>query len=92
MSAVKHGTPYAYNKGCRCANCTEAKRVAHAKYRRSLGIPERKLGLEHGTQAGYTNHRCRCDECKDAQRRAVAEYRAIRAANVARARDMGLAK
>ena len=92
VRAVKHGTTYRYGLGCRCAECVNAKRIESARYRRSRGMPERQFGLEHGTQAGYTNHGCRCDACRDAQRLAVAEYRATRSANIKRAQEMGLAQ
>jgi hypothetical protein len=58
-----HGTPSAYNKGCRCDTCSEANREyrkqARAKMLASGNTP-------HGTVSGYRNWGCRCDLCKTA--------------------------
>lgn len=68
LIAAPHGAINTYNRyACRCALCTEAKRVEQERRRRSLGVkPWREA--QHGTIGRYSSsvHRCRCDECRAA--------------------------
>lgn len=64
MSNFKaHGTPSAYNKGCRCDECKEANRLRCAK---SAAKRRARSDVPHGTVTGYRNWACRCDLCKAA--------------------------
>ena len=62
---MKHGTPSAYNHGCRCEDCREANRTrcqdlrATLKRRTDSGDP----AVPHGTTGGYKNWGCHCVEC-----------------------------
>lgn len=57
----EHGTAYRYNRGCRCADCTQAIKEQR------LRAKESRYGREppaHGTESAYKNWGCRCDACK----------------------------
>jgi hypothetical protein len=61
---VKHGTRYAYKRGCRCDPC----RVAHTEYQWESRMMryDRPLAPDdprHGKASTYTNHGCRCRAC-----------------------------
>lgn len=66
-----HGKKATYNRGCRCAPCTEAQRL-HVRGRRAGYIDRLARGdvpesFEHGISA-YRNWGCRCDVCREAGR------------------------
>ncbi len=73
---MRHGTPSAYNHGCRCEHCREANRVrclelrASLKVRTNAGDPE----IPHGTTGGYKNWGCHCEECTQANTLASRRY------------------
>jgi hypothetical protein len=70
----RHGTTNGYsNFGCRCAQCTEANRLAQAAYKARLRAEGRVLGA-HGTDSCYDSG-CRCDECRAAHNRKSREYK-----------------
>ena len=70
---MKHGTSSAYNHGCRCEECTAAKREYDRQYRRNnpdkvrAAREKRKQTpfeeIKHGKYTTYNNYACRCDEC-----------------------------
>lgn len=71
----RHGTPTAYNFGCRCDDC----RKAHAEYALLLRRRRRELtareglpsNVAHGASA-YGNWGCRCEVCSAAHAEALA--------------------
>ncbi len=65
------GTPAAYSRGCRCAECKRANNERHAALR-VAPVPS------HGL-SGYRNYGCRCPRCKKAGSVSNREYRAKRA-------------
>lgn len=75
VGPLGHGREAAYNRGCRCERCREARRLAETGRRRRRGVRSRAevraAGLaRHGTITCYRYYGCRCDGC----RRANAEY------------------
>lgn len=56
----RHGRRGRYDKGCRCAACTNAKRAETAQ-RRQRGLPPDDE--RHGTLNGYSHYGCRCEPC-----------------------------
>lgn len=70
-----HGTPSAYNRGCRCPECTEVQRVRMAASRERMyaqGLPEDDP--RHGRYSTYVNWGCRCEACTKAQYVVVRNY------------------
>lgn len=69
--ATRHGTAGSYGRGCRCAACTEAKRLwaRHASVRRRAlrvrvgGRLVSTARVEHGRGSTYRNWHCRCEPC-----------------------------
>jgi hypothetical protein len=62
-----HPGPSAYNKGCRCGDCTELHRQRHNRvmaWAAATASPER---IPHGI-GGYGNWGCRCAVCLEAGR------------------------
>lgn len=84
---MTHGTPSAYNRGCRCLACTEAHRLRCLAMRAMLH--DRMLAgdprVPHGTAGGYKNWGCRCGPCTKANSAASAAYGAGVAAGTLRA-------
>jgi hypothetical protein len=64
VSFRRHGTPNAYNKGCRCLECTEQHRLRCAAIRAKLAARPRSE-VPHGMY-GYRNWGCRCQVCTEA--------------------------
>lgn len=72
MAELRHGTPGAYNKGCKCDLCRECNRL-RMKARRDYIRSRRKLIdgrwtttisiVVHGTTNAYENWQCRCLRC-----------------------------
>lgn len=67
---MKHGTPTAYNRGCRCAACGKVNtrrctrnRVARIAERVTIGGRKVHPRAPHGTDNGYLNYYCRCSLC-----------------------------
>ena len=58
---MTHGTPGAYNKGCRCEACRKQHRERHAIIRARLAARPREE-VPHGND-GYKNWGCRCEVC-----------------------------
>ena len=85
--SLNHGTPGAYNKGCRCAECREVNRV-RMKVRREYLRSRRKLIkgrwtttisiVVHGTTNGYENWQCRCIPCSEKHSADMAKYNDVR--------------
>lgn len=71
-----HGHYRRYNTGCRCALCTEAKRVhqLEAVNRTREAAAAGLVDIPHGSPRGYQYYACRCDDCKAAARRQRARY------------------
>jgi hypothetical protein len=68
--STRHGTRYAYNRGCRCDDCRKASTEHGIVFRSKSFLME---GDErHGTENGYVNYSCRCDKCSDSHRKAMA--------------------
>ena len=73
----RHGTTNGYgNHRCRCAECTEAWKLAF-RISRAAPRPELQPGDDrHGTNSGYQYWKCRCVLCRAAnatrQRESVA--------------------
>jgi Sigma-70, region 4 len=65
----EHGTPYRYNRGCRCDDCRAARREYRRQWRATASPPK------HGTQNAYCNYACRCPKCKRWAKRHYAERR-----------------
>ncbi len=65
---MRHGTPSAYNHGCRCPECREANRVRCRALRAVLKARTDKSddAIPHGTTGGYKNWGCHCGLCTDA--------------------------
>lgn len=68
-----HGTSRRYEAGCRCADCTNAARLASQERRQRHYAARVEQGgvmvhpnAKHGTQVGYRNYGCRCQPCVDA--------------------------
>lgn len=70
---LTHGTQtgYAYHR-CRCADCTDAHRLAEAgrRARRAARLAADQ-DIPHGKPNGYSTFGCRCEPC----RQAISEYR-----------------
>lgn len=72
MTADEHGYN-AYSHGCRCSVCRAAKADYMREKRRAArryagpGVTARGRYVapieNHGTTAGYVEHKCRCPEC-----------------------------
>lgn len=63
---ARHGTIYAYRKGCRCDACVKANYRGQARWRAkafSNPIPPKV----HGTVNGYKIYGCRCPKCRRAR-------------------------
>jgi hypothetical protein len=67
---MNHGTPTAYNRGCRCITCAKANtrrctrnRVARIAERVTIAGREVHPRALHGTDNGYLNYYCRCKPC-----------------------------
>ena len=74
IDGINHGTFSAYNRGCRCDECSARKRSA-----RSARYESQRDNISHGTSYAY-NVGCRCDECSSAKRaRSQAYYIANKA-------------
>lgn len=68
-----HGTANRYNKGCRCADCKQAKsdymRDQYAKARSTVtqdGNTQINPAAPHGTRRGYAEFGCHCTPCSNA--------------------------
>lgn len=87
MAELKHGTPHAYNLGCRCDACRDCNR-RRAKSRREHLRSLRKLVdgrwvttisiVQHGTTNAYENWQCRCVPCTEQHRIDMATYHELR--------------
>lgn len=81
-----HGLASTYRHGCRCDDCREAHRVAHAAQRAALAARPRAQ-VPHGTSGGYDNWLCRCEKCtaaksvKNAARRSRGKEGAVQPAH-----------
>lgn len=67
---VRHGTELLYGLGCRCEECTQARKEA-ARCERAARQAACKLGPDsphHGTYNGYSHYKCRCDSCREANK------------------------
>jgi hypothetical protein len=62
---VRHGTPSAYNHGCRCPDCREANRIRCLDQRERLRqrTIQADPAVPHGTTGGYKNWGCHCVKC-----------------------------
>jgi hypothetical protein len=73
---MRHGTPSAYNHGCRCDHCREANRLRCRDLRE--GLKQRAAGgdpeVPHGTTGGYKNWGCHCGPCTRANTAASRKY------------------
>jgi hypothetical protein len=76
-SPTKHGTKYAYSRGCRCEQCKVAKAQARRRYNPPTGKPRGipASPVEHGTTTKY-KYGCRCELCKAANTQAMRDYSA----------------
>ena len=65
---VTHGKTVTYNYGCRCEECSDARRelTRKAREKRLERTAEGAVGGEHGKAATYSNWNCRCRPCTDA--------------------------
>lgn len=61
----RHGSASAYDKGCRCVSCRQAKRDRLAQLGRQKTVVERQPA-QHGTASKYSAG-CRCDQCREAR-------------------------
>jgi len=63
---LKHGTPSAYAKGCRCEACKagHSDRMKHYRAQRTAMVAAGDSRVPHGTDSGYFNWGCRCERCK----------------------------
>jgi hypothetical protein len=68
-----HGTPAAYNKGCRCAECRECNRARCAAVKAALSTRP-PSEVPHGPHA-YVNYGCRCEVCAEANSARSRDYR-----------------
>lgn len=72
----RHGTASMYNAGCRCVDCTQARRVTQEAWRvRAASLPRDQV--PHGLN-GYRNYRCLCPVCRAAGSRDNRAYRETR--------------
>jgi hypothetical protein len=69
------GTMTAYNRGCRCWQCTEAAKLYHRERRARPPAPMEIR--EHGTARRYWAG-CRCEECRKANAKYQADRRDLR--------------
>lgn len=87
-----HGTPSAYNAGCRCEDCTTVNRNRMAGQRERWATDSPLTGPDdprHGTPTAYSSYGCRCEPCTKANRDACAEYkRSTREARSERAKSI----
>lgn len=72
MTVLRHGRKSAYNKGCRCDDCTEANTLA-ARARR-LVVRLDANDFRHGTLNGYCNYSCRCAACTAVHNERMRQY------------------
>lgn len=81
---LRHGTRYAYVRGCRCDACTTANRMdtyaARRLYRRQEKDPN---DPRHGSINFYRNYGCRCDRCRAANSAQCKAYQERRKAAAA---------
>ena len=76
---MKHGTNGAYNRGCRCDECSSAHAEYGRQYRRNNPDKVRAAreraketpfcDIPHGTYTSHNYYGCRCDECQAAYKR-----------------------
>lgn len=69
----KHGTRYAYTRGCRCAECRTANTHYHRDLRDARAGALAPDDPRHGHNSTYNNHRCRCEPCKAAHAEVMAD-------------------
>ena len=75
-----HGTAGTYTNGCRCDECTKAKRNYNLLWRHRTGrskLTRAERAAKHGTTGKYKAG-CRCEPCKVAARDALRKWRAAK--------------
>lgn len=65
MDDPRHGTTTGYGLGCRCLDCSAARRDYERRRRANANIQPGDNDPRHGTTNGY-GLGCRCDTCKTA--------------------------
>lgn len=71
---MKHGTTWAYQNGCRCADCRKAK----SDYARARKESLRAVEPPYHGYTGYLEYGCRCATCKDAKGEYGKSWRALK--------------
>jgi WhiB family redox-sensing transcriptional regulator len=65
---IKHGTRSGYVRGCRCDECSQARRDYENKRNAEMRVGARPRPVaQHGSRSKY-RYGCRCEDCTEANR------------------------